>query len=109
LFAVNVIVSAGFVGALVTRRDPATRLGALGFTVLSVAAFVLSRTSGLFGFTERGLSPRPQAPTTLAAEMIAALLLAAALIIDVTAQRHHALALHEVPAEELPPARTAVR
>jgi hypothetical protein len=82
LFAVNVIASAGLVAALATRRDHAVELGAAVFTALSLAAFVLSRTSGLLGFKETGLEPRPQAAITIVAEIAALALLALALAFD---------------------------
>src|ERR1700757_2125391 len=36
----------------------------------SLMAFVLSRTIGLFGFSERGLDPSPQAAISVAAEVL---------------------------------------
>jgi hypothetical protein len=82
LFALNVIASAGLAAALVTRRDRATAAVAAVFTVTSLGAFVLSRTSGLLGFKETGLQPSPQAPTTLVAEVLALALLATVLLLD---------------------------
>jgi hypothetical protein len=82
LFAANVVVSAGLVAALLSRRDLVTRLVALAFTALSLGAFVLSRTSGLLGFKEVGLDPRPQAPATIVAEVAALVLLAIAVALE---------------------------
>ena len=46
----------------------------------SLAAFVLSRTVGLQGFSERGWDPSPNAAITVAAEVLCVLLWAAALV-----------------------------
>ena len=45
----------------------------------SLAAFVLSRTVGLFGFSERGWDPSPHAAITVAAEVLTVLLWAGGL------------------------------
>jgi hypothetical protein len=46
----------------------------------SLVAFVLSRTVGLFGFTERGWDPSPHAAITVVAEVLCVLLWAAAFV-----------------------------
>ena len=46
----------------------------------SLVAFVLSRTIGLFGFSERGWDPSPHAGLTVAAEVLCVLLWASALV-----------------------------
>src|SRR6516225_5884921 len=46
----------------------------------SLVAFVLSRTIGLFGFSERGWDPSPHAALTVAAEVLCVLLWAAGLV-----------------------------
>lgn len=46
----------------------------------SLVAFALSRTVGLFGFTERGWDPSPHAVISVAAEVLTVLLWAAALV-----------------------------
>jgi hypothetical protein len=46
----------------------------------SLVAFVLSRTVGLFGFSERGWDPAPHAAITVAAEMLCVLLWAVGLV-----------------------------
>jgi flavin-binding protein dodecin len=46
----------------------------------SLMAFVLSRTIGLFGFSERGWDPSPQAAISVAAEVLTVLLWASALV-----------------------------
>jgi hypothetical protein len=46
----------------------------------SLGAFVLSRTIGLFGFSERGWDPSPHAAISVAAEVLTVLLWAAPLV-----------------------------
>ena len=46
----------------------------------SLVAFVLSRTIGLFGFSERGWDPSPHAAITVAAEVLCVLLWAGGLV-----------------------------
>lgn len=46
----------------------------------SLVAFVLSRTVGLFGFSERGWDPSPHAALTVVAEVACVLLWAAAVV-----------------------------
>ncbi len=46
----------------------------------SLVAFVLSRTIGLFGFSERGWDPSPHAALTVVAEAMCVLLWAAAFV-----------------------------
>jgi hypothetical protein len=46
----------------------------------SLVAFALSRTVGLFGFSERGWDPSPHAVIDVAAEVLTVLLWAAALV-----------------------------
>ncbi len=77
LFALNVIASAGLVVALVLRPHRLSHLAALLFTVGSLTGFVASRTVGLLGFKETGLTPSPQALLTVAAELAAIVLVSA--------------------------------
>lgn len=46
----------------------------------SLVAFVLSRTTGLFGFSEHGWDPAPHAVLSVAAEVLTVLLWASALV-----------------------------
>jgi hypothetical protein len=46
----------------------------------SLVAFILSRTFGLFGFTERGWDPSPHAAITVVAEVLCVLLWAGAVV-----------------------------
>ena len=89
LFALNVIASAAITAALVTRHDRVTRFAALALTAGTLVAFALSRTTGLAGFKETGLTPRPQAAITLAVELAAAAMLIAASLVARGAARRH--------------------
>jgi len=53
--------------------------GAL-LSVGTLIAFALSRTMGLFGFTERGFQPSPQAALSVIAEVLTVVLVAAAVL-----------------------------
>ncbi len=52
-FIANVAVSALFVVALLARRDVRVGVASVVFSVASLAALVMSRTVGLFGFSEQ--------------------------------------------------------
>jgi hypothetical protein len=69
-FVANAVAS-GLIGlALLVRRDILVRLAAVGLCASTLVAFALSRTDrGIFGFTEQGLQPSPQAAVTLIAEI----------------------------------------
>jgi hypothetical protein len=54
--------------------------GAAALAGGSLVAFILSRTVGLFGFTERGWDPSPHAAITVVAEALCVLLWAAAFV-----------------------------
>ena len=49
-------------------------------SVAALAAFVLSRTVGLFGFTERGWQPSPHAAVSVIAEVLTVALVAASVL-----------------------------
>jgi hypothetical protein len=53
--------------------------GAL-LSVGTLIAFALSRTMGLFGFTERGWEPSPQAAVSVIAEVLTVVLVAASVL-----------------------------
>jgi hypothetical protein len=55
---------------------------AAALSTAAVIAFALSRTVGLFGFSERGWQPNPQAALAVMAEALTVLLVAAALIVN---------------------------
>jgi hypothetical protein len=54
---------------LIASGSPVLRLLAAGLVAGALFGFLLSRTVGLFGFTERGLDPAPQALLSLLFEV----------------------------------------
>lgn len=60
---------------LLIGTSPVLRLAAAGIAAGALGGFVLSRTIGVFGFTERGLQPAPQALISLISELGALTLL----------------------------------
>jgi hypothetical protein len=66
-FAIAALLLVG--GSLVSR------LGAAAVAAGALGGFVMSRTVGVFGFTERGLQPAPQALISLVSEVGALALL----------------------------------
>ena len=87
-FLANGVASAVLAAALVVRRDILIRLAAIGVSAGTLIAFALSRTdSGIFGFSESGLRPSPQAALTLVTEILAIVLLAASFVPRIGAGR----------------------
>jgi hypothetical protein len=62
---------------LLIGGSPVPRLGAAAVACGAFGGFVMSRTVGVFGFTERGLQPAPQALVSLISELGALALLLA--------------------------------
>jgi hypothetical protein len=60
---------------LLISGSPVPRLGAAAAAAGALGGFVMSRTVGVFGFTERGLQPAPQALISLISELGALALL----------------------------------
>jgi hypothetical protein len=58
--------------------QPVLRLAAAALSAGALGGFVLSRTTGLFGFVEVGWQPAPQAPISVLVEVAALVLLGAA-------------------------------
>lgn len=54
---------------LLIGDSPVLRLGAAGIAAGALGGFLLSRTAGFFGFTERGLQPSPQSLISLISEL----------------------------------------
>ena len=78
-FAIAVVLLLG--GSFVLRLAAAAlAAGALG-------AFVLSRTVGIFGFTEIGWQPAPKAAVSVAAELATVLLCAVSVLLHVRSRR----------------------
>ncbi len=64
LFVANAVVSALLVVALLVRADMRVAVAGVAFSAGSLVALVLSRTTGLLGFTERGWSDMAVQATT---------------------------------------------
>ncbi|MER6176321.1 hypothetical protein [Streptosporangium sp. NPDC001681] len=62
---------------LLVSDSAIVRLGAAAVALGTLGGFTLSRTIGIFGFTERGFTPSPQAAISVIVEVAALLLLAA--------------------------------
>jgi hypothetical protein len=62
---------------LLVTDSPVARLGAAAVALGALGGFTLSRTIGIFGFTEHGFAPSPQAAISVTVEVAALLLLAA--------------------------------
>jgi len=60
---------------LLIGGSPVLRLGAAAVAAGALGGFVMSRTVGVFGFTETGLQPAPQALISLISELGALALL----------------------------------
>ena len=68
-------------GVLVAAGGPAWLRWAGGVaSVAALAAFALSRTVGLFGFTERGWQPSPHAAVSVIAEVLTVALVTASVL-----------------------------
>jgi hypothetical protein len=81
--------SASFaVALLVLVANPVVlRFAAAALSAGALGAYALSRTTGLFGFTERGWQPAPQALIAVLAEVSALVLLAAPVLLSRSRQR----------------------
>ena len=76
-FLLNAVASVVLAVALLFRREVLVRLAAAGLLVGTLVAFTLSRSDvEVFGFTETGLNPSPQAAIALVAEIIGLIALA---------------------------------
>ena len=80
-FLANVIASGVVVALLALWRSPLALLAGLGLAVGTLGAFAKSRMgNGIFGFTESGLEPSPEALIALISEIAAAAACAVALV-----------------------------
>ncbi|MCK9925132.1 hypothetical protein MXD61_25230 [Frankia sp. AgPm24] len=68
------------------------RLAAAGLAGGALVGFVLSRTVGVFGFTERGLNPAPDALNSVLAEVGVLVILTALLVPAALRWRRHRIA-----------------
>jgi hypothetical protein len=67
---------------LLISSSPVLRILAVGLACGALGGFLLSRTVGLFGFTERGFQPAPQSALSLGFEFAVLGLLAVPLVRD---------------------------
>lgn len=80
MFLLQASVSFAIAALLLVGGPLALRVVAAGTAAGALAGFVASRTVGVFGFTERGFQPAPQALYSVLAEIATLLLLAPALL-----------------------------
>lgn len=76
LFLLQASVSFAVAALLLIGMPPLMRVAAAGVALGALGGFAASRTVGVFGFTEHGLQPAPQALLSLLAETGTLLLLA---------------------------------
>ena len=82
-FLLNAAASVAVAALLFLRRDTLVRVAGVAIAAGTLVAFVLSRTGdGIFGFTESGLNPSPQASIALFAEIGAIAVLLASLAVE---------------------------
>lgn len=82
-FLFNAAACGAVAVALVVRRSMLSALAGLLVANVTLAGFALSRTSrGVFGFTERGFDPAPEAVLSLVSEIGAAAALLLVLAVD---------------------------
>jgi hypothetical protein len=79
-FLLQASVSFAAATLLLIGGPPAVRVVAAGAAAGALAGFAASRTVGVFGFTERGLQPAPQALYSVLAETVTLLLLTPTLL-----------------------------
>ncbi|WUJ67909.1 hypothetical protein OG809_22665 [Kribbella soli] len=81
---------------LLIRNAGVLRILAAGLCLSGLGGFTLSRTVGLFGFTERGWQPSPQAPLSVVAWVAALVLLLVPTIRQFRQFRQHQTARQQV-------------
>ena len=87
-FLLNGFGSMAIAVALLARRDVLVRLAAIALVVGTLIAFTLTRTDhAVFGFTEQGFEPSPQAALTLIVEIVALVALLATFVPAIGAGR----------------------
>ena len=89
-FLLNAIASVAVAAALMVRRDVLLRLAGIAIAAGTLAAFYITRntTKGLFGFTEKGFDPSPEAIIAVVAEIVAVLALLASFLPPVRWRSH---------------------
>jgi len=81
-FLLNGVASVLVSAALLVRRDVIVRIAGIAVSVGTLIAFYLTRRTetGIFGFTEEGLVPSPQAALALIVELVAVAVLFASFV-----------------------------
>ncbi|MGW2375432.1 DUF6529 family protein [Kitasatospora sp. NPDC001683] len=77
LFLLQASTAFAAAALLLLAAPPLLRIAAAAIAVCTLAGFAASRTTGLFGFSENGLRPTPQALLSLIAEALTLLILVA--------------------------------
>ncbi|KOU34894.1 hypothetical protein [Streptomyces sp. WM6378] len=80
MFLLQASASFAIAALLLIGDPPLIRLAAAGAAAGALGGFAVSRTTGVFGFVERGLQPSPQSLISILVETATLLLLAPALI-----------------------------
>ncbi|MFJ8313611.1 MULTISPECIES: hypothetical protein [unclassified Streptomyces] len=80
MFLLQASASFAISALLLIGDPPLIRLAAAGAATGALGGFAVSRTTGVFGFVERGLQPSPQSLISILVETVTLLLLAPALI-----------------------------
>ena len=81
-FLLNGAASVLVAAVLLVRRDVIVRLAGIAVSLGTLLAFYLTRQTdkGIFGFTEKGLEPSPQAALAVAVELVAVVVLLASFV-----------------------------
>jgi plastocyanin len=81
-FLLNGVASVIVAAVLVVRRDVIVRLAGIAVAAGTLIAFYLTRETdkGIFGFTEKGFEPSPQAALALVVEIVAVVVLVASFL-----------------------------
>jgi plastocyanin len=81
-FLANGIASVVVAAVVLLRRDAIVRLAGIAISAGTLIAFFLSRNTdqGIFGFTEKGFVPSPQAAIAFIAEIVALVILVASFV-----------------------------
>ncbi|MGE7438876.1 DUF6529 family protein [Kitasatospora sp. NPDC001175] len=87
LFLLQASTAFAVAALLLLAAPPLLRSAATAIAICTLAGFTASRTSGLFGFSEQGLQPAPQALLSLIAETLTLLILVAWQASEVAAAR----------------------
>ncbi|MGK4585438.1 DUF6529 family protein [Kitasatospora sp. HPMI-4] len=94
LFLLQASTSFAVAALLLLAAPPLLRIAAATIAICTLAAFAASRTVGLFGFSEQGLQPAPQALLSLIVEALVLLILVAWRVSEAAAESRAGAADH---------------